>query len=85
MARTKLVITDAYQLASAAVAVFTVKKVGAGKLLFNDVNSDDVAAEAISRETPGAIGMQFEQGSIKNTYIRASIVNAGWEVLIEEG
>ena len=86
MARTKLVVTDAYQLASGTAAIFTVKKAGTGQLLFNDINTDDIAAEIISAATPGARdGLQFEQGLIKNTYVRASEAGAGWVVLIEEG
>ena len=86
MARTKLVVTDAYQLASGTAAIFTIKKAGAGQLFFNDVNTDDIAAESISAETPSArAGLQYEQGLIKNTYVRASVADAGWEILIEEG
>jgi len=86
MARTKLVVTDAYQLASGTAAIFTIKKAGAGQLFFNDVNTDDIAAESISAATPSAReGLQYEQGLIKNTYVRASVADAGWEILIEEG
>ena len=86
MARTKLVVTDAYQLASGTAAIFTIKKAGEGQLFFNDVNTDDTAAESISAETPSArAGLQYEQGLIKNTYVRASVADAGWEILIEEG
>ena len=86
MARTKLVITDAYQLASGTAAVFTIKKAGTGRLFFNDVDTDDIAAEIISVATPGAReGLQFEQSLIKNTYVKASEADAGWEILIEEG
>ena len=47
---------------------------------------DDIAAEIVSAATPGARdGLQFEQGLIKNTYVKASEANAGWEILIEEG
>ena len=86
MARTKLVITDAYQLASGTTAVFTIKKAGTGQLLFNDVNTDDIAAEAISAASPSAReGLQYEQTSVVNTYVRASEADAGWVILIEEG
>ena len=86
MARTKLVVTDAYQLASGTAAIFTIKKAGAGQLIFNDVNTDDIAADAVSAATPGARdGLQFKQGLIKNYYVRASVANAGWEITVEEG
>ena len=86
MARTKLVVTDAYQLASGTAAIFTIKQAGRGQLFFNDVNTDDIAAEKISAATPGAReGLQYEQGLVKNTYVKASEADAGWVILIEEG
>lgn len=83
MARTALTITEVYQLASAITAVFTVRQAGEGTLIINDVNTDDDAAERVSKDTPGIVGLQFEQGLAKNTYMRAT--GTGWVVLIEEG
>ena len=86
MARTKLVVTDAYQLASGTAAIFTIKKTGAGQLIFNDVNTDDIAAIFISAATPGARdGLQLRKNLIENTYVKASVADAGWEILIKEG
>lgn len=81
MARSVLVVTDSYQLASAKTAVFTIKKEGKGTIFFNTVNIDDDAAEALSR---GSRGEQIEQRSTVNTYIRASEADAGWEIIIDE-
>jgi hypothetical protein len=83
MARTVKTPTSAYVLLSGTTFILTVKKAGAGVLYLNDVNTDDLAAEQISAETPGAReGLQFKQGLIKNTYFRAS--GSGWILVLEE-
>lgn len=84
MARSLLVVTDAYQVASAKAAVFTIKKVGKGTLFFNDTNADDITAEAISSDNRNAEGLQVEQRSTTNTFIRASVADAGWEIIIDD-
>ncbi|MCK5606562.1 hypothetical protein KAR91_31960 [Candidatus Pacearchaeota archaeon] len=84
MARSLLAVTDAYQVASAKAAVFTIKKVGKGTLFFNDTNANDTTAEAISSDTRNAEGLQVEQRSTTNTYVRASVPDAGWEIIIDD-
>ena len=83
MARTVKVPTDTYVLLSGTTFILTVKAAGEGVLFLNDVNTGDLAAEQISKETPGAKeGMQFEQGLVKNTYFRTS--GEGWILVLEE-
>ncbi len=83
MAREVKVPTSTYVLLSGTTFIFTVKAPGAGVLFLNDVNTDDLAAEQISRATPGARdGLQFEQGLVKNTYFRAT--EPGWVLVLEE-
>ena len=84
MARSLLIVTDTYQVASAKTAVFTIKKVGKGTLLFNDTNADDDTAEAISSDSKNAEGLQVEQRSTVNTFVRASLPSAGWEIIIDD-
>ena len=84
MARTVVTPTDTYALLSGTSVIITVKAAGTGVLYLNDVNTDDDAAEQISSATPGARdGLQFEQGLIKNTYVRTT--GSGWELVKEEG
>jgi len=83
MARSIFTPTGTYALASGTAAVFTVKSVGEGQLFVNDVNTDDDAAEIISRETPFAVGLQLVQNLVKDTYIRAT--GTGWSIIVEEG
>lgn len=84
MARSVLTITTSYQLASAVAAVITIQKVGEGQILFNDVNTDDDAAHGIPKiEALGNRGLQVQQLSTANTYVRAT--GAGWEIIIDEG
>ena len=80
MTQTLLVVTDAYQLAAAAPAVFTIKNAGKGNLLFNDTDVDDDTAHKFTR---GDQGKQVEQRSTTNTYVRATEVDAGWEIIID--
>ena len=84
MARSLLVVTDVYQVASAKAAIFTIKKVGKGTLFFNDTAVDDVTADAISSDTRNAEGLQIEQRSTTNTYVRASVADAGWQIIIDD-
>ena len=84
MARTVVTPTSSYVLLSGTAVIITVKKAGTGQLFLNDVNTDDDAAEQISISTPGAReGLQFEQGLVKNTYVRTT--GAGWVLIKEEG
>ena len=83
MARTVKVPTSSYVLLSGTTFILTVKAPGAGVLFLNDVNTNDLAAEQISKGTPGASnGLQFEQGLVKNTYFRAT--EPGWILVLEE-
>ena len=83
MARTVKTPTSSYVLLSGTTFVLTIKKAGTGVLFLNDVNTDDLAAEQISAETPGAReGLQFEQGLVKNTYFRTT--GDGWILVLEE-
>ena len=83
MARTVVEPTSSYALLSGTTFILTVKVAGEGVLFLNDVNTDNDAAEQISRGTPGARdGLQFEQGLVKNTYVKAS--GTGWVLVLEE-
>lgn len=83
MARTVKTPTSSYVLLSGTTFILTVKAAGEGVLFLNDINTDDLAAEQISRATPGARdGIQFEQGLVKNTYFRAT--GDGWILVLEE-
>ncbi|MHA1839304.1 MAG: hypothetical protein ACTSYO_05010 [Candidatus Ranarchaeia archaeon] len=84
MSRSLLEVTDTYQVASAKAAVFTIKKVGKGTLFFNDTNANDDTAEAISSDSKKAEGQQIEQRSTVNTYVRASVEDAGWEIIVDD-
>ena len=81
MARSVLVVTEVYQLASSKTARFTIKKEGKGTLFINTVNTDDDTAEAFSG---GVKGDQAEQLATEDTFIRASVVNAGWLVIVAD-
>ena len=84
MARTVKTPTSSYVLLSGTTFILTVKVAGEGVLFLNDVNTDDDAAEQISKGTPCARdGLQFEQGLVKNTYFKAT--GDGWVLVLEEG
>ena len=83
MARTVKVPTTSYVLLSGTTFILTVKAAGEGVLFLNDVNTDDDAAQQISRGTPGARdGKQIKQGLVVNTYFRAS--GDGWVLVLVE-
>ena len=83
MARAVVEPTSSYALLSGTTFILTVKAAGTGVLFLNDVNTDDDAAEQVSKGTPGARdGLQFEQGLVKNTYVRTT--GTGWVLVLEE-
>ena len=76
--------TAAYQSASTVNAVFTIKKAPAHGVLFvNTTDANDDTARQIS--APGAQGLQFEERSARETFIKASEADAGWEIIVDEG
>ena len=83
MARTELVITDTYQLASAVAATFTIKRAGKGTLFFNDTNADDDTAEAF---VAGSAGKQIIQNQDRDTYVRAEDPSDEnrWIIIVDE-
>jgi hypothetical protein len=78
MARSRIEVTQTWQLISTGQAVFSVLHVSTGTLLFNEI-ADDITANRISNPQ---LGRQFQQGEAKSTYVRAT--RDGW-VLLADG
>jgi hypothetical protein len=80
MAKTTIILTDAYQSVATGAATFTIKQRGAGKILFNDVNTDDVAAYEYGQGST-EINEQFKENETRTTYARAT--GAGWVIIVD--
>jgi len=76
MAKARTTVTTSWQQIAAGAAVFTVEKVGAGHLLFNETQADETAY----RDRPSQ-NDQFEQRSDVTTYVKAT--GDGWEIIAD--
>ena len=79
MARSKIVITESYQEIATGPAMITIRKVGAGTILFNDVNTDDIAAEFMHSTYKNK---QIQRTAVISTCCRST--GLGWEIVVDE-
>ena len=78
MPRAEVLITTNWEQIAPGVATVTIKRVGAGQLLFNDVTTD-VAAEVFNKDVKP--GQQLQKSNDGALYARST--QSGWEIIVD--